>query len=236
MGNGFEKIFESDVYFIAMELMDGYRPLKDFEHDPNYQYYKYMGLYELDKMHKVGYAHGDYHYENILIHPTYNYFENGSGKAMLIDFGFSHVSNESRLEMLQHDVSGMKHHIFEVFDHFDSLRAIMQEKYVLPIEKRLNANLRDIIKQFVFYRGGGMENKTPTKTPEYREGEWSGLNAESFFKIVAEKNDKEMKTNDPSGYAKLNKSIQSVLDERKRDPQYLEKLMKAQFTGLIVEK
>lgn len=112
----------------------------------------------------------------------------------------------------------------------------MQEKYVLLIEKKLNANLRDIIKQFVFYRGGGMENKTPTKTPECREGEWSGLNTESFFKIVAEKNDKEMKTNDPSGYAKLNKSIQSVLDEQKRDPQYLEKLMKAQFTGLIVEK
>jgi tRNA A-37 threonylcarbamoyl transferase component Bud32 len=238
MGSGFEQIFEYDVYFIAMELMDGYRPLKDFEDDPNYQYYKYMGLYELDKMHKAGYAHGDYHYENILIHPSYNYFEKGSGKAILIDFGRSSVADkgESRFEMLQYEVSGIKQNIFEVFEHFDSKRAIMQDKYVLQIEKQLNAKLKDIIKHFVFYRGGGMENKTPRKTPEYREGEWSGLDADSFFKIVAEKNDKEMQRIDPVGYAKLNKSIQSVLDEQKRDPQYLEKLMKAQFNGFIVER
>jgi hypothetical protein len=81
-----------------------------------------------------------------------------------------------------------------------------------------------------------MENKTPRKTPEYREGEGSGLDAESFFKIVAEKNDKEMKRIDPVGYAKLNKSIQRGLDEQKRDPQYLEKLMKAQFNGFIVDR
>ena len=45
-----------------------------------------------------------------------------------------------------------------------------------------------------------------------------------------------MQSKDPVGYAKLNKSIQSVLDEQKRDPQYLEKLMKAQFNGFIVER
>jgi tRNA A-37 threonylcarbamoyl transferase component Bud32 len=270
MGSGFEKIFEYDVYFIAMELMDGYIPLKDFEDDPNYQYYKYMGFYELDKMHKAGYTHGDYHYENVLIHPTYNYFGKGSGKAILIDFGLSSVADkgESRLEMLQYEVSGINQNIFEVFEHFDSKRVIMQEKYVLQIERRLNAKLRDVIrlwtfktptlsavmndngvavwapfgempkdvKHFVFYRGGGMENKTPRKTPEYREGEWSGLDADSFFKIVAEKNDKEMQTKDPVGYTKLNKSIQSVLDEQKKDPQYLEKLMKAQFNGFIVDR
>ena len=45
-----------------------------------------------------------------------------------------------------------------------------------------------------------------------------------------------MQTKDPVGYTKLNKSIQSVLDEQKKDPQYLEKLMKAQFNGFIVDR
>ena len=65
-----------------------------------------MGLYELDKMHQAGYIHGDYHYENVLINPSYNYFEKNSGRAIIIDFGCSTIANneESRLEMLQYEM------------------------------------------------------------------------------------------------------------------------------------
>ncbi len=238
MGSGFETIFDYDVYFIAMELMDNYKPLKYFENDPNYEYYKYMGLYELDKMHQEGYTHGDYHYENVLINSSYNYFEKNSGRAILIDFGYSNITNneESRLEMLQYEVSGIKENIFEVFNYFDLIRKVVQDKYIFLIEKQLNAKIREVIKNFVFYRGGAMENRIPRKTPKYREGEWSGLDSESFFKIIATKNEEEMKKNNPEEYKKLVDSLKSVLEEQKRDPKYLEKLIKAQFNGFIVEK
>jgi len=72
--------------------------------------------------------------------------------------------------------------------------------------------------------------------PEYRENEWSGLSFENFKEIMA---NGLANTDDPDAekeeLRKCNESVNSVLEEQKTDPDYFEKLVTAQFTGLIVE-
>lgn len=71
--------------------------------------------------------------------------------------------------------------------------------------------------------------------PEYRENEWSGLTFENFLEIM-EKD--RAKPKDPEAeqeeLRKYNESVDSVLEAQKTDPDYFEKLVRAQFTGLIV--
>jgi hypothetical protein len=88
-----------------------------------------------------------------------------------------------------------------------------------------------------------MNNKTSTeptedipKKPQYRENEWSGLDYETFKEIVANDFEKNFQKSDPEGFIKYNDSINSVLQEQKTDPRYFEKLVKAQFNGLIIRR
>lgn len=96
---------------IAMECADKYKPLFSFgpsvkEDHPDYKYqkriyfiYQAYALYELKRLHKLGYVHGDLHQENILINVDTEYFTkiNGSpsvlGRAMIIDFDRSRRMN-----------------------------------------------------------------------------------------------------------------------------------------------
>jgi hypothetical protein len=71
---------------------------------------------------------------------------------------------------------------------------------------------------------------------EHRPDEWSGLSLASFKEIMANEFESNFAKTDPLGFKEYNDSIQSVLEEQKTDPKYFEKLVKAQFNGLLVEK
>ena len=89
--------FLFDNYFLSiifMELAEGYYPLFDLwihplNQGPNelliLQNLLFIAMYELYQLyHKYGIVHGDIHFGNILVNPSYH-----SGKALLIDFGKS---------------------------------------------------------------------------------------------------------------------------------------------------
>jgi hypothetical protein len=72
---------------IAMEFADNYKKLRDVY---NLEYF-YMTAYLILKLAlDAGYAHGDYHKENIMINETKtNYFMGKTGAPLLIDFGLA---------------------------------------------------------------------------------------------------------------------------------------------------
>jgi serine/threonine protein kinase len=90
---------------IAMEYADGFKQLisylprvekghPDYSNELGlYRQYQVFALYELKRLHKLGYIHGDLHQSNILINPNSEYFTKRTdempilGKAMIIDFG-----------------------------------------------------------------------------------------------------------------------------------------------------
>jgi serine/threonine protein kinase len=90
---------------IAMEYAEGFKQLisylprvekghPDYSKELNrYRQYQLFALYELKRLHKLGYVHGDLHQSNILINPNSEYFTKHTdedvvlGKAMIIDFG-----------------------------------------------------------------------------------------------------------------------------------------------------
>jgi serine/threonine protein kinase len=244
------KIFERDVYLIAMELLDNYKPLSDFIDTPSFQKYRFMAIYELHRLHQFGYTHNDFHYENVLINPTYSYFNQTSGRAILIDFGCakriasdSGSGSQHSFELLHYELSGINNNIFDVFNYFYTQRKAYQQVCVTNLEIKINEKLNRIINHIIIYKGGEMNNKTSTeptedipKNPQYRENEWSGLDYETFKEIVANDFEKNFQKSDPEGFIKYNDSINSVLQEQKTDPRYFEKLVKAQFNGLIIRR
>ena len=96
--------FLFDNYFLSiifMEVAEGYYSLFDlWVHPQNQephillilQNLLFMAMYELYQLyHKYGIVHGDIHFGNILVNPSYISNPNGEspGKALLIDFGKS---------------------------------------------------------------------------------------------------------------------------------------------------
>ena len=236
------RIFEQDIYLIAMELMENYQPLSSFQGTPNFEKYRFMALYELHRLHQFGYMHNDFHFENVLIHPTYNYFSKKSGRAILFDFGYSiRVKPETtHLEMLQYEVSGINNNIFNVFDYFHTQRQAYQTECVASLEIKLNVKLNKVVNILLFYRGAGMDdiqnNQIQQHKPDYRENEWANLTFETFQQIIAKEFEENFEKNDPEGFKKYNDSINSVLEEQKTDTKYFEKLLRAQFNGLIIQR
>lgn len=68
-----------NISYISMELMEGYITLGEYISRPmntinrNNIVVKFL-MYELDRLHKFGYIHGDIHYENALINPDLYYY------------------------------------------------------------------------------------------------------------------------------------------------------------------
>jgi thiamine kinase-like enzyme len=222
-----------------MELMDNYKPLSDFIGTPFFQKYRFMAIYELHRLHQFGYIHNDFHYENVLINTSYSYFNQTSGRAILIDFGYStRTTNQNAVELLQYEISGIDKNIMDVFNYFYTQRKAYQHTCLTNLEIKLNDKLNRIIHHITIYKGGEMNSDTPQKPhpPKYRENEWSGLDYESFKEIIANDFEKNFHKSNPEGFKKYNDSINSVLEEQKTDPQYFEKLVMAQFNGLIVQR
>jgi hypothetical protein len=94
-----EDLFRHPLLFLCMEYMNDYITLYDILQSNAYTpsqktRFKDMACYELSRLHEIGYRHGDFHMNNVLIHPTYFYFADNSnsyfiGRAVLIDFGRS---------------------------------------------------------------------------------------------------------------------------------------------------
>lgn len=110
-----KQLFTYDISIIVMEFMDGYTTLGsviDSKKLTDDLYSKYMTLatYELKKIHKYGYYHGDYHFGNMMINPNYKYLSLNDkkwyGKLIIIDFGRTYKlpENMNREELFKDDL------------------------------------------------------------------------------------------------------------------------------------
>jgi hypothetical protein len=190
---------------MAMEFMEGYDTLSRFTNDSNYENYKKMALYKLDKIHKFGYYHNDFHLHNVMINPTYKYFTTQNkcdfGNAIIIDFGLSYkisdtvdINNiETRKKLLtdEYGIINIKN-IIEKFDVYDSKHMLVQYNYVEEFETKLKVNIMDIIKGFNIYKGiGGRKNiKKMDKDDEEYNAKQSKI-LDDWLKTIPKKKKRE---------------------------------------------
>ena len=87
----YNQFYNRQISFIAMEFMDGFKIARETlstaqPHDKHF--FWDMIQYEFQRLNMYKYKHGDAHFGNVMIHPTYNYLQNGqTGRALIIDFG-----------------------------------------------------------------------------------------------------------------------------------------------------
>lgn len=227
-------IFKHDIAFIAMEFMNDYKTLASLCNSPKFEIYKYMAMYELYKLHKIGYVHNDFHFENVLIHESYNYFEStGSGRAIIIDFGRScEIPLEATPKrLLELELGKIPPYTFEKITEFDKSHIIVQSHYINVIENQAKCNINDLIKLFVLYRGG-MNSKRIERIP--RQHNWNFISVEELNTLLAKQFFENLKTQNINAYNEFNKGIEEVLEIQKTDPTYLERLLKAQCEGFLV--
>ena len=90
---------------IAMSFAENYDSLLNVLNNTNNQaqriMYKYLAIYELLRLYDIGYMHGDYHTQNILINKNYksnNLAPQLQGRALIIDYGLAfknkHISSD----------------------------------------------------------------------------------------------------------------------------------------------
>ena len=93
------------IGFIAMEFLTGFETLANYQNQNsmNIDITDSMARYEIARLFKLGYIHGDLHKANLLIDPNYQYFEGIPGRVILIDFG----------KTFQFDYINLLHHIKE---------------------------------------------------------------------------------------------------------------------------
>ena len=92
------------IGIIGMGFTKGYQSLYSVVHGKDAaekKPYLDLAIYELLRLYSIGYLHGDFSQENIMINPTYNYTGTNSGRAMIIDFGMSFKHNEPDLDVLR---------------------------------------------------------------------------------------------------------------------------------------
>ena len=74
---------------IAMECLTGFLTLSDYQDDnpTRIDITDSMARFEIARLYKLGFIHGDLNKGNVLIHPNYKYFDGIDGRVILIDFG-----------------------------------------------------------------------------------------------------------------------------------------------------
>jgi len=248
-----ENIFANDIAFIVMECMDGYVILETLEDDPKFNWYKSMAFYSLHRLHEIGYKHGDYNGQNVLIHPTNNYFYMGSGQAILIDFGLSRIIPEnekndmvrllSREEGMPRDRTEQ---FMRLFPKMENIRENIQTRYIQNLEHIIGSNITDILKNYVFYkyrqRGGNSTMNNPKLNTEVNNSKidtdvnskkWDFITIEDFDKQISEQFRKEFQLIDPDGYKKYINGLNSIIEDDKNNPGYLKQLLESQINGMV---
>jgi tRNA A-37 threonylcarbamoyl transferase component Bud32 len=230
--------------FIAMEFMKGFEPLNKFQNDSNYERYKEMALYELDKLHKLRYCHNDFHFQNVMINPRYKYFTTNDdkymGRALILDFGLSTSvpenvdmeNKENRIKLLNHEYGKVNMNIIDKFNALDNKHMIIQSSYIEELEKRLKTNIRDIINSFNIYKGigGNPIIKSMDKgkdTDEYQENQSKIL--DDWLKTRPKIKKREvMSDTDDNWYEKLQEKRIIEFEEslKESDPEYYEEFTK----------
>lgn len=104
--NMYSKFNTLKLGIIGMGFTTGYTSLFYIIRNkpPKLSHYINLAVYELVRLYKHGYMHGDFSSANIMINPTYNYTGANSGRAMLIDFGMSfkhHFPEQGVLQILR---------------------------------------------------------------------------------------------------------------------------------------
>jgi serine/threonine protein kinase len=234
---GEESIFSHNIGFIAMECMDGYKKLTSLNKSPKYEFYKIMAIYELSKLHKLGYMHNDFHFDNVLIHETYNYIDLAkSGRAILIDFGdcIEVPAGVEPHKLLEMELGVIPSYYMDNFAIFDIKRQHVQSIYIGELERKLKHNIQEYIKQVILYKGG-FHMKSNMPTVKKQKHEWTFVSQAEMDKIMSDLFLNNFKNN-PDAYREFNNGIESYLQEEKKDPHYFEHLMKAQTANLIVKR
>ena len=74
---------------IAMECLTGFLTLSDYQrrNPSRINITNSMARFEIARLYKLGFIHGDLNKGNVLIHPNYKYFDGIDGRVILIDFG-----------------------------------------------------------------------------------------------------------------------------------------------------
>jgi serine/threonine protein kinase len=232
---GEESIFIHDVGYIAMECMDGYKKLTSLKTSPKYELYKFMAIYELSKLHQHGYMHNDFHFDNVLIHETYNYFDLAkSGRAILIDFGdcTEVPSGIEQHKLMEIEMGAIPKQYMDRFPLFDTKHQNVQSIYISELERKLKCNIQEYIKQIVIYKGGTMMKSPGEKR---KKQEWTFVSETELDKIISDLFANNFKNNQEA-YEEFNRGIESFLQEEKKDPRYFEHLMKAQTENLLVKR
>jgi len=231
----FGEDFTQDIGFIAMECMDDYKKLTSLQNSPKYELYKFMAMYELSKLHKIGYMHNDFHFDNVLIHETYNYFDLAkSGRAILIDFGdcIEVPAGVEPRKLLEMELGGIPSHYVDNFAIFDIKRQNVHSIYIGEIERKIKHNIQEYIKQVILYKGGMMMK---SNIPTVKKHEWTFVSKVEMDKIMSDLFLNNLKNN-PDAYREFNNGIDSFLQEEQKDPHYFKHLMKAQTANLIVKQ
>jgi len=79
------------IYFriglIAMENLSSFMMVREANNRFSREMVKAMVIFELWRLHNLGYLHGDAHGGNFMIDPNYRYFNGSPGRVIIIDFG-----------------------------------------------------------------------------------------------------------------------------------------------------
>ena len=107
---------------IVMSFAENYDMLRDVLENPEYNIgqkimYKYLAVYELIRLYDIGYMHGDYHQENILINTNYKYNNLEDiyhGRCLIIDYGLTFKHNlkdteDDKPSVKLHEIAQTKH-------------------------------------------------------------------------------------------------------------------------------
>jgi hypothetical protein len=135
---------------IFMEFAEGYSTLFDLWNSGigSLQNYLFMAINELYNLyHTYGIVHGDIHFGNVLVNPSYPYLSNEVlGKIMIIDFGKSYYEtpntnineydtilyhkNTGNIEVLLSSITNKNDLIRKIISDFKSLRKVKTQSFL----------------------------------------------------------------------------------------------------------
>ena len=184
-----------DIAFVAMEFIEDSNTLHHYVGNSSYNDFYVLSLYELSRMHNLGYLHKDFHTNNRMIMPNYRYIRNRLGRSVVIDFGRSikhntqipNVSKEKVLFMQQYETDKYTNvqmtgiddaskidYVSNAFDSIDKQRSIAVKEFHKALYATFNT-IKDIAVLFPklkfwnpkYIRGGKIKNNLTEKIDNF---------------------------------------------------------------------